>query len=147
MLTLAESCMIFSLAEYRVDLDFSEESLKDVDRLLEIFYKSTEDEIKAKPDLERNNLIYWYGSYSGEVIRRAVGGVWADDASATIPPGPHVPHINLDGNRTFVLNKVRKFLANGPGDSVAFLLHNIKSMRARGELTVFPPAAPAASKD
>jgi hypothetical protein len=37
MVTLAESCMIFSLAEYRVDLDFSEESLKDVDRLLEIF--------------------------------------------------------------------------------------------------------------
>jgi hypothetical protein len=141
MLTLTESCMIFSLAEYRVNLDFSEDSLHDVDRLLEI------DEIKAKPALERNNLIYWYGAYSGEVIRRAVGGAWADDVSATIPPGPNVPHINLDGNRIFVLNKVRKFLANGPGDSVAFLLDGVKSMRARGELAPLPPPAPAPSKD
>jgi hypothetical protein len=147
MLTLAESCMIFSLAEYRVDLDFSEESLKDVDRLLEIFYKSTEDEIKAKPDLERNNLIYWYGAYSGEVIRRAVGGVWADDASATIPPGPNVPHINLDGNRIFVLKKVRKFLANGPGDSVASCSTASKACAPEASSLRSPPAAPAASKD
>ena len=147
MLAFAESCMSFSRVEYLVNLDFSEESLKDVDRLLEILHKSTEDEIKAKPALERNNLIYWYGAYSGEVIRRSVGGVWANDASATIPPGPNVPHINLEGNRIFVLNKVRKFLANGPGDSVAFLLHGVKSMRDRGELTPFPPPAPVASKD
>ena len=147
LLTLVESCMIFSLAEYRVNLDFSEESLKDLDRLLEILHKSTEAEIKAKPALERNNLIYWYGAYSGEVIRRIVGGFWANDASATIPPGPNVPHINLEGNRIFVLNKVRKFLANGPGDSVAFLLHGVKGMRERGELTPFPQPAPAASKE
>jgi len=147
MLTLTESCMVFSLAEYRVNLDLSEESLKEVDRLLEIFHKSTEAEIKAKPALERSNLIYWYGAYSGEVVRRITGGVWANDASATIPPGPNVPHINLEGNRIFVLNKVRKFLANGPGDSVAFLLHGVKGMRERGELTPFPQPAPAASKE
>ncbi len=138
ILPLVESCMIFSLAEYRVNLDFSEDSLKDVDRLLEIFHKNTEAEIKAKPALERNNLIYWYGFYSGEVFRRALGGVWANDASATIPPGPNVPHINLDGNRIFVLNKVRKFLANGPGDSVAVLLQGTKSLRSSGRLSATP---------
>jgi hypothetical protein len=144
MLTLVESCMIFSLAEHRVNLDFSAESLSDVDRLLEIFHKSTEAEIKARPALEHNNLIYWYGAYSGEVVRRIIGGVWANDASATIPPGPNVPHINLEGNRIFVLNKVRKFLANGPGDSVASLFQGVKSMLDSGELTPFPPSAPAA---
>jgi hypothetical protein len=141
MLTLVGSCMIFSLAEYRVNLDFSEESLKDVDGLLEIFHKSTEAEIKARPALEHYNLIYWYGAYSGEVVRRKIGGVWADDASATIPPGPNVPHINLEGNRIFVLNKVRKFLANGPGDSVDSLLHGVKSMLDSGELTPVPPCS------
>jgi len=132
ILALAETCVVFSYAEYNVELDFTQSSLRDVDRLLEQFHKNTEEEIKAKPVLDRINLINLYGAYAGEVFRRSIGGVWANDASGSFPAGPPVPHLLLDGQRIFVVTKVRKFLQNGIGDSLAFMFQAIRTMSEQG---------------
>ena len=143
ILHFAEACLAFSYSERNIELDFSEKSLLDVDRMLEQFHKNTEEEIKARPALDRANLVSWFGCYAGEVFRRAIGGVWSDDASGAlfrdasggIRPGPNVAHLVVGGGRVFVVSKVRKFLEKGSGDSLAFLLHSVRTMIERGEIT------------
>jgi hypothetical protein len=134
VLHFAEGCVAFAYSECAIELDFRENSLLDVDRMLEQFHKNSEEEIKARPILERRNLINWYGCYSGEVFRRAIGGTWADDASGTIPPGPNVAHLRVGDHRIFVGSKVRKFLEHGSADSVAFLLHSVRTTLKDKEL-------------
>jgi hypothetical protein len=134
VLHFAEACVAFTYSESAIELDFSENSLLDVDRMLERFHKNTEAEIKARPALDRQNLINWYGCYAGEVFRRAIGGVWADDASGTVPPGPNVAHLRVADNRVFVVSKVSKFLQKGSADSIAFMLHSVRTMLKNNEL-------------
>jgi hypothetical protein len=146
ILNFADSCLAFSYAECNVELDFSEKSLLDVDRMLEQFHKNTEEEIKAKPALDRANLVNLFGSYAGEVFRRALGGVWANDASGALVtdpsgemrPGPNVAHLAVGGTRVFVVTKVRRFLEHGSGDSLAFMLHSFRTLIERGEITAGP---------
>jgi len=126
VLLFAEACLALAYDRYNVELDFSADSLKDVDSMLDDFHKKTEEEVKATVGLSEEDLIRWYGSYSGEVFRRTLGGVWTNDGGA---------HLNLEGNRIFVGSKVGKLLRNGLGDSVAFLLQSVRTLRERGEIS------------
>ena len=145
-LHFAEACLVFAYSHSNVELDFSENSLLEVDRMLDDLRKKTPEEIQANSAFEHENLIQWFGCYSGEVFRRALGGSWAKDASGSfvkdeagkMQPGPNVAHLNIGGNRVFVLNKVGKFLRDGSGDSVAFLLKAVRSMIEQGKLTIQP---------
>jgi len=134
VLHFAEACLIYAYVAHNLELDFSENSLLDVDRILEKFYKQAHEPNPAPPAVDPETLCKWFGCYSGEVFRRSLGGIWADDASGTVPPAQGIAHLNWDGNRIFVLNKIGKFLRNGTEDSVAFLLQAVRSLKARGEL-------------
>jgi hypothetical protein len=124
ILEFIESCVVYSAMEHGVDLDFSEESLRKVDELLDKFYKLTPEERAKQPALEPFNLRCWYGSYTGEVIRRTVGGTWINE-EAHIPPQKTI-HLLVEGNHIFPLDKVSKFIRSGSAESVAFLLHSFK---------------------
>jgi hypothetical protein len=146
ILHFAEACLAFSYTHFNIDLDFSEKSLLEVDRMLEQFHKSTEEEIRADPALDRQSLVNWYGCYAGEVFRRTLRGVWANDASGAlindesgkIRCGPNVAHLVVGESRVFVISKVRKFLEQGSADSLTFLLHSVRTMIERGEITAGP---------
>jgi hypothetical protein len=115
----------------RDSLDFSVESLKNVDKYLDYLFKNRPQRMGK----EWVNTILWGGAYVGEVIRRNAPRQydWVDfddwireypeqvqllgdrkdlQVCAFITPG--------QGAFTLPLNKVHKFIANGPEDSVRF---------------------------
>jgi hypothetical protein len=126
VLHFAEACLALAYDQFNIELDFSEDSLNAVDRMLDDFHKRKEEEVKATLGLTREDLIRWYAAYSGEVFRRVLGGVWENDGGA---------HILWEGNRIFVGNKVGKFLKNGMEDSVAFLLRGVRGLKDQGRLS------------
>lgn len=68
---LAASCARFVLAKYRVPLDGTSDTLS----LLDQYVRDARAEITVKPEA-LDLLAASIGSYLGEVIRRAYGGVW-----------------------------------------------------------------------
>lgn len=122
----AESCMVFCYSTRGVELDFSEKSLAEVDRILEEFHGNRETLLGTSRITERD-LVNWFGCYAGEVFRRELGGQWVNEASGIGGATEKITHLNVNGNRIFVVSKVWKFLNSGPGDSLAFLLHATRS--------------------
>jgi hypothetical protein len=121
----AEVCVVFAYSSRGVELDFSEKSLADVDRILEEFHANREA-LLARSRITERDLVNWFGCYAGEVFRRELGGEWVNDAG-----GPQddqkITHLNVNGNRIFVVTKVWKFLKSGPADSLAFMLSATRS--------------------
>jgi hypothetical protein len=98
--------------------DFSPASLWDIDR----FFDEQSD--KGRPRRgglladETGARLFALGAYTGEVIRRAVGGTWsADDAD---PEGEINIELQLaDGSIVWPVQRVMKRLANGAEDALA----------------------------
>jgi len=98
--------------------DFSPASLWDIDRFFD------EQSRKGRPRRgglladETGARLFALGAYTGEVIRRAIGGTWsADDAD---PEGEINIELQLaDGSVVWPVQRVMKRLANGAEDAVA----------------------------
>lgn len=105
------------------DLDYSPRSLLAVDEIV----ASLRTEYYGAPPI---HALLCLGCYTGEVIRRELGGAWASNHEGPwtgLIPAPLV----LSMPRGGVLNpigKVVKGFDNGEGDSVFALYHAIASM-------------------
>lgn len=126
VLDFAESCVLESRGQYGVLLDFSPESLRTVDEILKKIKEIPEEKKKGEPHYDPLNLIWWYGSYSGEVFRRVLGGSWSKTPINN--PPQDVPRLEIEGAQIFVLNKIKKALTDPLGDSIAFMLSATKKI-------------------
>jgi hypothetical protein len=105
-----------SSSGYRAD--FSPRSLREVDRF---FDEQSEHGKPRAGGLLAEGLgqrIFGLGSYTGEVIRRSLGGEWsADDAD---PQGEINIELRLpDGSVIWPVQRAMKRLSNGPEDGIA----------------------------
>jgi hypothetical protein len=89
--------------EYRQKLDFSAESINELD---EILVMASED-----PNIDLDYESRLWGSYLGEVLRRRYAGSW----EMTQYPGGEtaVPAVDVRGSRLFPLLKVYRRLTLG----------------------------------
>jgi len=100
-----------------IELDYSPESLKEVDRIVLGFHESG---LKLKQVAE---TVFSFGCYAGEVIIRNLGGRW------TNPPeslrkifGPQTLMVELPGEQFWSpVEKAFKLMENGEEDSLAYL--------------------------
>jgi hypothetical protein len=105
-------------------LDFSLESLAEVDRFFdENSALDPEDPDAAAGSLLASRLGHWMfalGAYSGEVLRRAIGGRWHwdgldDDKAASTD----TQLVLVDDSIVWPFQRAWKRLMNGPDDSMA----------------------------
>lgn len=98
--------------------DFSPPSLWEIDRFFE--EHSSEGEARSGGLLSEDlgSRLFALGAYTGEVIRRDLGGVWAgddDDPEAEINIELRLP----DGSVVWPIQRAMKRYANGDEDAIA----------------------------
>jgi len=102
-------------------LDFTEDSLKDVETILENIFKTIlkgplNRLFKSKPSDDKIwQMSKIWGGYLGEVIRRKWGGEWAAETAAH--PGAVIT-LRVLGSDIFPPAKVFKRLTNGSEDNI-----------------------------
>lgn len=127
------------------DLDYSEKSLKDIEGILDYYYKDLKGSFiknffrkikKQEPtDSQIWSMAAIWGVYVGEVMcknnQHRCKWVYEDEFGS----GP-VLHIKVDNNsRAFPLDKVYKRLKNGPEDNVASFYDVFKTMVLKDKLS------------
>ncbi len=116
----AADAIAAELTGHGYGLDFTLDSLAEIDRFLD---ENSTPETAETGSLLSDRLGQWLfalGAYSGEVVRRAVGGRWRwegadDDKAASTDTELVLP----DGSIIWPLQRVWKRLMNGDDDSVA----------------------------
>ena len=107
-----------ALSESGYDADFSPNSLVEIDRF---FSEHSADGQPVPGGLLCESLgsrLFSLGAYSGEVLRRNVGGEWRgddDDPAVELTVELHLP----DSTICWPMQRVMKRYQNGPSDSVA----------------------------
>ena len=106
----------------RIKLDYSPESLANVDRIVGRFHADSiqSDQIRM--------LVFCFGCYVGEIFVRHHGGVWKMPVDSNLPD-----FLKDQNNMMFVelpngtswnpIGKTFKLLEDGGGDSVAYFYH------------------------
>jgi len=113
-----------------VELDFSIESVRHVESILETMYDSKPKGFVSKlfsrgPSQQTiDTFSKMYGAYIGEVLRRHSGGDWSLDPEFAAPTA--IVCLKKGESRLWPPAKVRKRLTNGPEDNVWFYFHVIK---------------------
>ena len=94
-------------------LDFSEESIKDVEACLDILSKTRE---KYKPsDEETLVMAKTYAGYIGQVIKLKWGGEWKEEKDYSFDNGPA---LKVKETNLFLVSKVYRRIVNGSEDNV-----------------------------
>ena len=99
--------------EFKVNLDYSERSLEEVEGLLARFHDElTSGNAGGKID----EMAKIWGGYLGEVVRRRFGGEWSIDK---YPAGDFlIVSLNVNGARLFPSMKVHKRLTEGSSENI-----------------------------
>src|SRR5437016_1246452 len=99
--------------EFKINLDYSEGSLEEVERLLARFH----DELtSANAGSKLEEMARIWGGYLGEVVRRRFGGEWSIES---YPGGDFlIVALNVGGSRLFPSMKVHKRLSDGAGENL-----------------------------
>jgi hypothetical protein len=108
--------------EFEIQLDYSEESLKQVENILERMHSPTPGGARggaasaAPTDAETEDLCKMWGGYLGEVVRRRWGGEWVLETY----PGGNVLTVALSvpGGTVFPSMKIYRRLSQGAAESV-----------------------------
>jgi len=106
-----------------VTLDYSPDSIKHVEGVLETLYAATPRGLsrifrRGPTQEDVATMAKMYGGYIGEVVRRTAGGEWVLDTE--IAAGETVISLRKGEQRIFPPAKVHKRLANGSEDNVWF---------------------------
>lgn len=104
----AQAAVATARAEYKLNLDFSADSIDDLDDILIKVGESPECDVDYESRL--------WGSYLGELLRRRYAGDW----EMTQYPGSSlaVPAIGVRGSRLFPIMKVYRRLTVGEEDDL-----------------------------
>lgn len=98
---------------FKIDLTFEDESIKDVEIILDALSKSIQSD---KPTSEQiMNFAKMYSSYIGQVIKLRWDGGWKDESEYSIKNGPA---LYVKGQHLFLLSKTHRRLINGSEDNV-----------------------------
>ena len=121
MKTMAERCVKFTSDLLKIKLNFEEESLEAVDKILDHYYKNRPKGIGKlfrrgpSPELV-NHMSMLFGGYAGEVIRRNCGGQWKVDTEMI--PDQEIIVLEVHGIKMLPTQEVFKCLCDGEGESV-----------------------------
>ena len=121
MKTMAENCVKFTRDLLNIHINFEEESLEAVDKILDHYYKDRPKGIgklfKRGPSPELvNHMSMLFGGYVGEVIRRNCGGQWKLDTE--IIPDQEIIALEVHGVKMLPTKEVFKRLCDGEGERV-----------------------------
>lgn len=111
---VAQSQLAVRTAKFTFDesLDFSSESLEQVERIMSRLHKQATAGPDKLTDAQLDDASTLWGVYVGEVIRRYYGGQWS------LVDG--VPDLALGGRYASPLAKVRKRIVGGPMDNLKY---------------------------
>jgi hypothetical protein len=104
----AELHVAKSKDNFDVSLDYSENSLRQIDEIITKHW--------PEPPVFLNQVVMTFGSYVGETVRRLLGGRWEFDADR----GYTLADIGGTGSRIYPFAKVHKRFTNGEEDSIAY---------------------------
>lgn len=114
------SSHVFGLAQmYDIKLDYSENSVENVEQLCEIIHQ----QIISNKNIKEENIdkvSKMIGSYLGELIIKNIGGEWKVNANKVIT-------ISLNSFECYPIGKVYKRLKNGAEDNIEFYYKVCKS--------------------
>ncbi len=136
MQAYAQDAVNFARDNFRVDLDFSEQSLRHAEHMLSGLHAALPKGIVAKvfnhgPSQEQIwQMAKMWGAYVGEVIRMRWGGEWSLESQAQ-PGGVITLHVR--GTEIYPPVKVYKRLTHGSEDNLWHYYQVLKSDFARGE--------------
>jgi hypothetical protein len=139
MQQLAAKAVIEARDKFGVSLDFSENSLNQLDSLLQQAherYKQLSFNDKP-PNIPIENTIRVWGSYLGEVIRRRLGGDWIVEQK--------IVFLHIGGRRLDPLGQVRSRIVNGPQYNSKNYLQGL--MSGNQEILKEPPKGPMFNKN
>lgn len=111
MAEYANKAVEFSLNTFKKTLDYSEESIQEVENMLAIMYE-------AKPaGLADSNILYMaklFGGYLGEIMRKRWKGEWSMEEA------DHAADVELviHNQKLYPVKKVYYRLVNGPTENV-----------------------------
>ena len=98
--------------EFKVHLDYSENSLQEVEHLLGRLH----DDMSKSDANKIDDMAKIWGGYLGEVVRRRFGGEWSIEK---YPAGDFlIVTLNVNGARLFPSMKVHKRLTEGSGEDI-----------------------------
>jgi hypothetical protein len=136
MAAYAQDAVDHARRNFRVELDFSVESVQTVESLLRQMYDAIPRGARrlfrrGPSDDTLASLAKMYGGYVGEVMRRRRGGEWVFDME--VMPGRPVICLRKGDDRLFPPAKVHKRLTNGPEDDVWFYFQAVEGMGTKLE--------------
>jgi hypothetical protein len=105
-----------------VELDFSIESVREVERVLDLMFKRKPRGFfgslfrRAPSPEDISTFAKMYGGYVGEVVRKVRGGEWYMDSE--VSPGSMIVGLRRGDTRIWPTAKVGKRLINGAEDNV-----------------------------
>lgn len=123
MQAYAQDAVDMARERFQTHLDFSENSIEQVEKILTTLYNALPKGTLGKwlrrgPSQDQLwQMAKIWGGYVGEVIRRRWGGEWATETAAH--PGTVIT-LRVLGSDIFPPAKVYKRLTNGPEDNVWF---------------------------
>ena len=121
MLAYAEQA-VAAAREYHIHLDYSEESLQQVETILDRLQDPIPGGVRgaatsaAPSDAETEDLCKVWGGYLGEVVRRRWGGEWVLE---TYPGGNFLTvALSVPGGKVFPSMKIYRRLSQGAAENV-----------------------------
>ena len=108
--------------QYKVDLDFSESSLEDLEHLLSQIGTAS-GATRETSGLDEMSRVW--GGYFGEVVRRRFGGDWTVEK---YPQGDfHIVTLNVNGARLFPSMKIHRRLTQGAGEDLWSFYQSVRT--------------------
>ena len=107
--------------EFKVDLDYSENSLQEVEHLLGRLH----DDMSKSDANKIEEMSKIWGGYLGEVVRRRFGGEWSIEK---YPAGDFlIVSLNVNGARLFPSMKVHKRLTEGSSENIWSFYQSVRA--------------------
>src|SRR5215471_18467662 len=119
--TYAEQAVLLA-REFHAQLDFSENSLMEVEAVLAQLAREMPTDKPSAEDV--SEICKVWGSYLGEVVRRRFGGEWSIETY----PGKQFATLTLSvgANKLFPTMKVHRRLTHGADDNVWLFYKTVK---------------------
>jgi hypothetical protein len=103
----------FTNQKFKKQLNFSEDSIKDVEECLDALSRTR---AQYKPTNEQlYNTAKMYAGYIGQVIKLKWGGDWRDESEYSLKNGPA---LKVNDQQLFLVSKIYRRLVNGPEDNI-----------------------------
>jgi hypothetical protein len=135
MCACAEWAVVYARGVFEVELDYSEASLRQIERMMSVLFKDRHRSWLARwlrpgpTEEEVRQVALLLGAYIGEVIRRHHGGQWAFHKRLGLQLLPLITH----GVSTYPLSKAYQRLTYGPEEDVWSYYQVLRSELAQAQ--------------